>query len=141
MTMPVVPEQGPRRIRAGDADREHTVEILRTHYTQGRLDLEEFTTRMETAYAATYTDEFAILLADLPPAPKPAAPPRPRGHSGPRIFVLGPLAITLGAALLFTVGALAGGHPPFGLIWLLLIVLWFHSHPHRRRARRWGSRS
>ena len=40
-------------MRASDADRDRTVAVLREHVAEGRLTLEEFTERMESAYDAT----------------------------------------------------------------------------------------
>lgn len=56
-------------LRASDADREHTVLMLREHAAQGRLTLEEFTDRMSSAYLATTTDELERLARDLPSVP------------------------------------------------------------------------
>jgi hypothetical protein len=53
-------------LRASDADRERTVELLREHAVQGRLTLEEFTDRMSAAYAARTNDELVELARDLP---------------------------------------------------------------------------
>ena len=53
-------------VRASDADRERTVVLLRDHSTQGRLTLEEFSERMEHAYAARTLDELESLTDDLP---------------------------------------------------------------------------
>ena len=55
-------------VRASDADRERTVVLLRDHSSQGRLTLEEFSERMERAYAATTLDELESLTQDLPAA-------------------------------------------------------------------------
>lgn len=55
-------------LRASDADRERTVELLRDHVVEGRLTLEEFTDRMSAAYLARTTDELEQLARDLPPA-------------------------------------------------------------------------
>lgn len=134
MTVPAVPPPGSRRIRAGDADREQVVEILRTCYVQGRLDLEEFTARVDTAYGAVYLDEFDALLADLPtalphhPSRQRRSPPG-RARVYPPVPLLVPLAVV---AALFTAGALASGHPPFGLLWILILLVWLRRHPHAR---------
>ena len=58
MTHPVV--------RASDADRERTVELLRGHSVDGRLTLEEFAERMALAYEAKTQDELEQLTRDLP---------------------------------------------------------------------------
>jgi hypothetical protein len=53
-------------VRVSDADREHAVGSLREHLVQGRLSLEEFTQRMESAYGATTSTDLAQLQRDLP---------------------------------------------------------------------------
>src|SRR4029453_2792302 len=68
----------PPRLRASDADRERTVEQLRQHHADGRLDMEEFSERMDRAYAAKTLAELDALMTDLPRDAAPAAP-RPAG--------------------------------------------------------------
>ena len=63
----------PRRpphdaVRASDAEREHTVRALRSHYAAGRLDREELERRIEHAYRAVSRGKLRLLLADLPRA-------------------------------------------------------------------------
>src|SRR5690349_20878213 len=71
-------------VRASDAEREATVAQLRDAAAEGRLTLDEFSQRVETAYAARTHDALEPLTADLPtPA---AAPPAPRGR--PRSFTV-----------------------------------------------------
>lgn len=53
-------------VRASDADRERTVELLRHHSVDGRLTLEEFAERMARAYDAKTQDELEQLTRDLP---------------------------------------------------------------------------
>jgi hypothetical protein len=53
-------------IRASDAEREHTVELLQRHSVDGRLTLEEFAGRMERAYDAKTREELDELTRDLP---------------------------------------------------------------------------
>ncbi len=70
-------EQSPQppAILAGDAEREHSTELLSRAVVEGRLTLEEFSDRVERAQAARTRDELATLTRDLPAAP--AAPPGP----------------------------------------------------------------
>jgi hypothetical protein len=72
---PWQPEQpaGPAGVRASHADRERVVARLQTAVGEGRLDLDEFSQRVDAAYAATTTDELDALLYDLP-APASEAP-------------------------------------------------------------------
>ena len=57
---------GDPRLRASDADRERTVQLLREHHAEGRLDMEEFHERLNAAYAAKTMGELNGLLSDLP---------------------------------------------------------------------------
>jgi class 3 adenylate cyclase len=58
-------------VRAGDADREHAVEVLREHTAAGRLTLEEFSERAERAYSARTLAELDEIGLDLPAASVP----------------------------------------------------------------------
>jgi Domain of unknown function (DUF1707) len=53
-------------IRASDADREQVVEVLRDHYAEGRLTLDEFDERTSSAYAAKTRTDLRKLTNDLP---------------------------------------------------------------------------
>ena len=66
----------PPAVRASDADRDQTVAVLREHVAEGRLTLDEFTERMETAYEATTRDELEALTHDLPVVAAPGPPSR-----------------------------------------------------------------
>ena len=48
-------------LRASDADREQTVERLRTAAMEGRLDSEELEERIQTAYASKFCNELTQL--------------------------------------------------------------------------------
>ena len=61
----------PRRIRAGDADRDRVVAALQGHREAGRLTPDEFEERMEAALRAVYLDEL------------PGAARRPAGRQRP----------------------------------------------------------
>jgi hypothetical protein len=58
--------EGARRIRASDAEREDTVQLLHQALGEGRLDLHETETRVTAAYAAVFRDELPAVLDDLP---------------------------------------------------------------------------
>lgn len=66
----VVMSTGPVPQRLSDADRDAAVEMLRQHFTDGRLDETEFSDRMGAALVARYADDVAPLFDDLP-APRP----------------------------------------------------------------------
>ncbi len=53
-------------VRASDAERERTVASLRRAYQAGRLKLDEFERRIESAYAAVWRTELRALTRDLP---------------------------------------------------------------------------
>jgi hypothetical protein len=68
-----VTDQTPA-VRASDAEREQAVVRLREATAEGRLTLDEFSQRMESAYAAKTHDELERVMSDLPSlaAPLPA---------------------------------------------------------------------
>lgn len=77
-------EPGAPRSLLGEADRERLAGLLREHYAQGRLGLDEFRRRVGLVLAAEYADEAAAVVADLPPL----APGR-QGGSGSAGLPLG----------------------------------------------------
>ncbi|MFJ2957126.1 DUF1707 and DUF4190 domain-containing protein [Streptomyces sp. NPDC087270] len=62
---------------AGDADREHAVDILKEAYTEGRLRPEEYDERIGWAYQARTYADLDRITADIPHAPAHRAPPQP----------------------------------------------------------------
>ena len=77
---------GPPRPLVAEADRERLVTVLREHYALGQLDLAELDRRVGLVLTATYLDQAAAAIADLPQLTGPAvAEPRPvkrrRGHA------------------------------------------------------------
>ena len=125
------------RMRAGTTDRQDAVDRLSRHFAEGRLDTDEFDTRVTKAYAATYLDELPELLEDLPEGrPQPgrqlSRQPEPRRVAAAGHFYddrpepwrgqlqrpprwLG-VAVLIG--LVFAIGALTHGIFLFPLIWL-----------------------
>jgi DUF1707 SHOCT-like domain len=70
------------RVLLGDPERERLTAILRDHYAEGRLTMEELRRRAEIVLAARYQDEADQALAELPaagPGSPPAAQPPRRG--------------------------------------------------------------
>ena len=53
-------------IRIGHDEREAAVRELGEHFSEGRLDPQEYEERMSAAYAARTTDDLAPLFVDLP---------------------------------------------------------------------------
>jgi len=68
----------PPALRASDAERDRTVEVLRTHAGEGRLTLEELAQRIDTAYASRTKDELDRVTADLPSTSTTPSVPGPR---------------------------------------------------------------
>jgi hypothetical protein len=79
-----VPAPRPRgpRSRVGDADRERLVALLREHYAQGRLSLDELQRRVGIVLAAEYADEAASAVEDLPPLDAVGRPARKKAQRG-----------------------------------------------------------
>ena len=72
-----------RRTLLGDADRERLVALLREHYAEGRLDLEDLRHRVGVVLAASSAEEAAGAMAGLPLIGDPGTPAAGRGK-GPR---------------------------------------------------------
>jgi hypothetical protein len=53
-------------IRASDTDRDRTASLLREHLAAGRLSPDEFSERLDRAFAAKTVGEIDALLKDLP---------------------------------------------------------------------------
>jgi hypothetical protein len=58
---------GDRSLRVGDRERDAVSEILRERHLEGRLDAEEFETRLGRCLAAKTYAELDELIADFPP--------------------------------------------------------------------------
>jgi Domain of unknown function (DUF1707) len=136
---------GDPRLRASDADRERTAELLREHHAVGRLTAEEFDSRVEKVFQARTLGDLDALLADLPAIdlyqlPSAGIRPTRRGGSGPRGSGLQPayggqivpardvarLAWTSATALavvLWVVIAIAAGGAAAWIPWFLLIII------------------
>ncbi|MHB1810203.1 MAG: DUF1707 SHOCT-like domain-containing protein [Solirubrobacteraceae bacterium] len=124
-------------VRAGDADREATVERLRKHHAEGRIDVTEFQERLDRVYDSKTLGELRQLFNDLP---DDAARERSVGWSSgaPRrwIFPLVPVVFAL-----FVLSALIPGfhhHPGPGPGPWILIPLFFLFRFVFWRRRPWG---
>lgn len=62
-------EQAKPEVRASDADRDQALEVLATASAEGRLTLEEYSQRSESALVARTLGDLAGLTEDLPAAP------------------------------------------------------------------------
>jgi hypothetical protein len=80
---PPGPQHGPRSL-ADEAGRERLLVLLREHYAREQLDLDEMSRRVGIVLAATYADEAAAAVADLPPLARmaPGEPPPDRASRG-----------------------------------------------------------
>jgi hypothetical protein len=63
-----------------DADRDRLAAVLREHYAQGRLSLEELRRRVGVVLSAELTDEAAAAMDGLPPLAAPASAKRPKAR-------------------------------------------------------------
>lgn len=154
----------PRRVRAGDADRDRVVAALQAHREAGRLTAEEFEERMESALLARWLDELPPLLADLPveepaagaqhPEGGPWAGHVPHGHGphghgphahgpqarvrrgwrGPPWFLFPVAPLLVVFVVVGSVAAVVHGHFPFPLIWLAVIAFWWRPWAMWRRG-------
>src|SRR5215218_10719320 len=71
---PNVPSRQPD-VRASDAERAQTIELLRRHHEAGRLTAEELAERTERVNAATTFGDLDASMANLPRLLPPLAPP------------------------------------------------------------------
>ena len=85
-------------IRASDADREAVVAALQRHTAQGRLTIDEFTERVDAAYAARTHSDLTAVTADLPA--EPVQPTQRAEHGGQLAVAFG---LAFGALLLIAV--------------------------------------
>ncbi|HEX8157725.1 MAG TPA: DUF1707 domain-containing protein [Solirubrobacteraceae bacterium] len=61
----------PATIRAGDDDRERTLDLLREHWLAGRLTLAEYEDRCDEVAQARFIGELEVAARELPPPPPP----------------------------------------------------------------------
>lgn len=129
------------RLRASDQDRHEAILALSDHHAEGRLDLAEFTARMERAQEATYVVDLDPLFVDLPARAvatyatdrRPVHQHRLRRHHGPPPWL--PVAVLVVIGL--SVAAVVNGHFPWWLIpigWFLAMRIAAHRH-HRHYSR------
>ncbi|MFI6275887.1 DUF1707 domain-containing protein [Streptomyces sp. NPDC050988] len=78
-TPPAPDLRKPTDLRASDADRDRTADILREALAEGRLTAEEHSERVEDVFRAKTVGELEPLVADLPVA----HPSRPAGTFAP----------------------------------------------------------
>jgi hypothetical protein len=109
-------------LRASDAERAATADILRRHHAEGRLDTTELEERIERCYAAKTRGELTALTADLPgPHQRRARDRRP---------VPMPFAPLVVVAAIVAVSITTGAHV-FWLVWPLALFTFARFRMHR----------
>jgi hypothetical protein len=145
--------QGDRRIlRASDADRDETVELLRRHGGEGRLTLDELRERIEAALEAKTLGDLDNLLADLPrehvlPATPVTTPPAPfRPWRSPSVIASAMRLVVLDLFASAVWAVTSAGHSAFWPIWVILFSVvrlaqrCVRSYEREQRARRRAAR-
>jgi len=126
-------DPGPApEIRASDAERDRVVGLLKQHFTDGRLTLEEFSDRMDVAYAAKTRGELVSTLRELPVlARRPATPAEVRAHShGDDRGWAFPVPLIPIAVVALLIGVMIASR---GLVlWPLFVFLWIWGGRHAR---------
>jgi Domain of unknown function (DUF1707)/Domain of unknown function (DUF4190) len=118
------------RIRAGDADREHVVDLLKGAYTEGRLSKDEYDDRVAKALSARTFADLDLLIADLPVARPMMVPPVADAA------VLSPVAPTNNLAI----ASLAFGLGQFAIGPLATIPAIVLGHMARKQIKQTGER-
>ncbi|MTE20525.1 DUF1707 domain-containing protein [Streptomyces sp. TRM43335] len=128
-------------MRASNADRERTIDVLKAGYAEGRLGHAEYEQRMGRAHQAQTYGELHALVADLPQGPMAVPPPSPQQYpqpyqavAVPRTFLPPPPRTNNSA-----VGALICGVliPFYGLTAVPAVIL---GHKARAEIRRTGEK-
>jgi hypothetical protein len=114
-------------LRASDPDREQLVDVLKAAFSEGRLDQDEYTARMEQAYSAKTYGELRNLVSDLPGA-SPAQVP----YQFSRYAVAKPANSLAVASMVLGLAT-----PLFGLTAIPAVIL---GHKARRQIRYTGER-
>jgi hypothetical protein len=132
-------------LRVGDAERDTTATLLREHYAQGRLSMDELNERLDAAFSATTQGQLAEVTHDLPhiqaaPAVSRPVPGNPRQHHhvrglGKVLTLLAVMAAVLGVV---AVAQHAGAHVPRTIAELLILLFVLRAVVGRRaRHRHW----
>jgi Domain of unknown function (DUF1707)/Domain of unknown function (DUF4190) len=116
-------------LRASDTDREQLVDVLKAAFSEGRLDQDEYTSRMEQAYSAKTYGELRGLVTDLP---GPAGPPAQVPYQYTRYPVVKPANSMAVASMVLGLAT-----PLFGLTAIPAVIL---GHKARRQIRYTGER-
>jgi hypothetical protein len=114
-------------LRASDAERSATLDLLRRHHAEGRLDTAELEERVERCYTAKTRGELDALTADLPGRHQ-----RRASRRNPRRIPM-PLPPLLVIAFLVIMAATTGAHVLW-LVWPLAFFTFVRLKVHRRRS-------
>jgi hypothetical protein len=123
-------------LRAADRDRDEVTEILREHYAQGRLTLEEFGERSAAAVSAKTMGELRALTADLP-APAPAEPENTAWSPARMRWIA--VAGVVATAIILGVVTYAGHSVLAWPSWLVILIAIRLLHGRRRTSHLGGS--
>ena len=113
-------------IRAGDRERERTATQLGTALALGYLDMAEYETRLQAAFAAHTTAELRDLIADLPLTQLRRNDPRRRearrtaARRGLRLHLAGYLAMVVIVLTVWLAVGLTAGAWYFWPVWPIL---------------------
>lgn len=117
----------PSRLRVGDSERYTAATALGEHFATGRLDQDEYDTRVRAAYASRTRADLETLFGDLPePAPfRPSPGPgwvagrgaRERAVRPPRTFPMPPVLLILPLLIVASVALRFPVFPLFFLFW------------------------
>lgn len=125
-------------MRIGDTERAEIAEVLGTHYSDGRLDDQEFRERMDQAMSAKTRGDLGGLLSDLPPLGQvPSTLPVPRQSR--RLLTL----VVVFAGLVFA-STLPWRYMPLHVSWVFVAIVAFvllYRRDRHRRCGRYSSRS
>lgn len=110
---------GRGSLRVSDAERAQVADQLSRHYTEGRLDQDEFGRRLDQAMAAKTYGDFTGLLQDLPQdEQQPSVPGSPIRPARPT------RRVGLGRLLLAVITVLVLVASVHAVAWVLAPVLW-----------------
>jgi hypothetical protein len=144
---PAVLVPAPPARAATDEEREAASTELRIHFTEGRLDVDEFSSRLDDVWKAETTADLDSALRQLPPVP---GRPRPWARPGIAPAQAGWTAPTRPAPTyrgrpvwVSVVLAIVAVWVAFALwpLWLIALAVWFvfvRRH-HRRRSYGWDA--
>lgn len=99
-------------MRVSDAERQEVAERLRTALGEGRLELDEYDQRVQSAYQAKTYRDLVPLTADLPDVPMPMPPVQGRvreeqqsAHPNRTVALLSVVFVFIGLSVLLSVAS------------------------------------